>query len=251
MSWGMVAVAGASLVSGVVSSDAQRKAGNRAADAQSGAAQAGIDEQRRQFDAVQKLLAPYVTAGTGALSGQQDILGLNGGANQQSAIDAIRSSPQFTSLLRQGENSILSNASATGGLRGGNVQAALAEFSPALLAQLIDQQYSRLGGITSLGQNSAAMTGNAGLQTGNNIANLLGQQGAAQAGGFLSAGKATAGYANAFSNAVGSFAGMGGFGGMGGAGFTSPNAFGSYSNPIGETGNFRGTMLPGSLRGGG
>lgn len=168
---------------------------NQAADAaqqasalQAGSAQAGIAEQRRQFDALQALLAPFVTAGTTALGGQKDILGLNGASAQGAAIDGIEQSPQMQALLSRGENSILQNASATGGLRGGNTQAALAQFSPSLLAQLIDQQYSRLGGLSSMGQSSAAMTGNAGIQTGNAISNLLQQQGAAQAGGVLADG---------------------------------------------------------------
>lgn len=148
----------------------------------------GIAEQRRQFDALQALLAPFVKTGTSALGGQADILGLNGADAQGSAISAIQGSPQFSTLLKSGENAILQNASATGGLRGGNTQRALMEYSPNLLAQLIEQQYSRLGGLTSIGQNSAAQTGNAGMQTGVNIANLLGQQGAAQAGGILAQG---------------------------------------------------------------
>lgn len=163
-------------------------AAQQAAQLQAGAAGAGIAEQRRQFDALQALLAPFVTTGTQALGGQKDILGLNGASAQGAAIDGIEQSPQMQALLSRGENSILQNASATGGLRGGNTQAALAQFSPSLLAQLIDQQYSRLGGLTSLGQSSAAMTGNAGIQSGNAISNLLQQQGAAQAGGVLAQG---------------------------------------------------------------
>lgn len=140
-----------------------------------------------------------------------------GGENaQQAAISAIQRSPQFTALQQQGENSILANASATGGLRGGNTQAALAQFSPQLLSQLIDQQYSRLGGLTSLGQNAAAGVGNAGMQTGSNIAQLMQQQGAALAGGALAQGRGQAGMWNALGSAVGAFGGMGGFGRMGG-----------------------------------
>ncbi len=210
MSWGFVAVAGASLVGGAISADAQRSAGNKAADAQSAASEAGIAEQRRQFDAVQKLLSPYANAGTGALSAQQDLAGLNGVDAQQKAISALQSGPQFTAMLKQGENSILQNASATGGLRGGNTQGALAQFSPQLLAQTINDQYGRLGGLTSIGQNAAAMTGNAGMQTGNSIAALLQQQGAAQAGAALSAGKATAGFANSISSGMGTYFGLGG-----------------------------------------
>ena len=163
-------------------------AASEAAALQAGLSREGIAEQRRQFDALQALLAPFVKTGTSALGGQADILGLNGDAAQNSAIASIQSSPQFSTLLKSGENAILQNASATGGLRGGNTQRALMEYSPTLLSQLIEQQYSRLGGLTSLGQNSAAQTGNAGMQTGANIANLLQQQGAAQAGGILAQG---------------------------------------------------------------
>lgn len=233
MAWVAVAVAGAGLVSSVISSNAQSGAADTAANAQLASTQAGIAQQDKQFEAVQKLLAPYVQAGTGALTGQQNLLGLNGNGAQQSAITALQQSPQFTSLLQAGNNNILQNASATGGLRGGNTQAALAQFSPQLLNQIIDQQYSRLGGLTSIGQNAAAGVGNAGMQTGNAVTNLLQQQGAAQAGNALAQGRAQAGLANGISSAVGSFAGLGGFGQLGGS-FTSPNIFGQYSNPTGN-----------------
>lgn len=210
MSWGFVAVAGATLVGGAISADAQRSAGNKAADAQSAASEAGIEETRRQFDEVQKLLSPYVTAGTGSLTAQQNLIGLGGQSAQQQAVDAIQNSAAFQAQLKQGTTSILQNASATGGLRGGNTQAALAQFSPQLLAQAINDQYSKLGGITSLGQNAAAMTGNAGMQTGNSIASLLQQQGAAQAGAALSAGQAQAALGNSLSSGIGTYFGLGG-----------------------------------------
>jgi hypothetical protein len=136
----------------------------------------------------------------------------------------------FTSMLQQGENSILQNASATGGLRGGNTQAALAQFSPALLSQMINDQYSRLGGLTALGQNAAAGVGNAGMQTGSNISALLQQQGAAQAGNALGQGQAVAGIANGFASGAGAYAGMRGFGqtAAAGTGFTPVTWDGAY-----------------------
>ena len=211
MSWVAAAVAGSTLVSGIYSSNQEGKAADKAAGLQSDAAAAGIAQQNKQFEAIQALLKPYVDAGTGAIGGQKDLIGLNGAPAQQQAIDALKASPQFTSLLAQGEESILANASATGGLRGGNTQAALAQFSPALLAQVINDQYGRLGGMVKLGQNSAAGVGDAGITTGNNISNLLQQQGAALAGGALAQGKAQAGYANAITGSIGSFIGAGGF----------------------------------------
>lgn len=201
-----VAIGGATLVSGYMG----QKAAGKAADAQSAASEAGIAEQQRQFEAIQKLLNPYVQGGYKGLAGQMDLLGTNGAGAQQTAIDALKGSPQFTSLLAQGENSILANASATGGLRGGNTQAALAQFSPALLAQTIEQQYGRLGGLSSMGQNAAAGVGNAGMNTGNQISALLQQQGAAQAGGYLAQGKAWSSIPSAIGSGMGLFNGLGG-----------------------------------------
>lgn len=204
----------AGLVGSFLQSDAQSSAANTAAGAQSQAAQMGIEEQRRQFEAIQKLLQPYVSAGTGAIGAQQNLIGLGGNDAQQQAIQAIQNSPEYAALSQSGQDAILSNAAATGGLRGGNVQAALGQFQPQLLSGLINQQYSRLGGLSSLGQNAAAGVGNAGMQTGANVANLLGQQGAAQAGAALAGGKAQAGLYGNIAQLIGQFGGQ--FGGFGG-----------------------------------
>lgn len=184
-----VVAGGVGLFSASKAAKAQSKASSQAAASQAEASQAAIDEQKRQFDALQKLFEPYVNAGTGSLSAQQNILGLNGTQAQQQAYDQIANSPAMQSMLQQGENSLLQNASATGGLRGGNIQGALAQYRPQLLNQLVSQQYQNLGGITSLGQNSAAQNGNAGMASASNIGNLLQSQGAYQAGNYLTQGK--------------------------------------------------------------
>lgn len=240
-----LAVGGATLVSGYMQSEA---AGDAAA-IQGQASQAGIEEQRRQFNKVQSLLQPYTAAGTSALQQQMALLGLapqspragggggiggiagmigqvasdafggsptqfvggeSGQAAQQQAISAIASSPQFQALQQQGENAMLQTASATGGLRGGNIQGALAQFRPALLASLIDQQYNRLGGLSTIGQNAAAGTGAAAQTTGTNVSNLLTQQGAAAAGGELAQARAFGAIPSAISGGLGLFSGLGG-----------------------------------------
>jgi len=174
-------VAGSSLAGSAMQSRAAGKAAGQQADA----AQAGIEEQRRQFDEMRKLLEPYVQAGQPALQGMQAMLGLQGAEAQQQAISGVEQSPLLQALTRQGEEAMLQNASATGGLRGGNLQAALAQFRPAMLQEALDQQYARLGGLTALGQQSAAGVGTAGMETGRGVAGLLQQQGAARAGGTL------------------------------------------------------------------
>ena len=183
---------------------------SQASETQSAAAQSGIDEQRRQFDAITKLLEPYTKAGPGALEQQQAFLGLQGPEAERAAIERISGGETYKALAAQGENALLQQASATGGLRGGNIQAALGQFRPQLLSSLIDQQYGRLGGMTSLGQASAAGVGAAGMQTGANVSNLLGQQGAAQAGAEIAQGKAFGAIPSAISGGLGLFTGLGG-----------------------------------------
>jgi len=262
--------------SAIVGSSMQSKAAGKAADIQAGASEAGIEEQRRQFDIstilsqkaveeqkkqyeeFQKLLAPYIQSGTQALTGfgayqaaglgavptlqryaaagvpaleeQQAISGLLGPERQRQAIAKIEQGGGYQAQVQAGEEAILQRASATGGLRGGNVQAALGQFRPALLQQAIENQYSRLGGLTALGgtvardlatsgqgatefltragqaaaagtaaggERSATAIGNlygaqgqAGQLSATNIANLLGQQGQARAGGEIGEAKA-------------------------------------------------------------
>jgi hypothetical protein len=201
-----IAVGGATLVSGYM----QGEAAQDAAAIQGQASQAGIEEQRRQFDKVQELLKPYAQAGTAAIGQQQALLGLGTPEAQQQAISALERSPQFQALQQQGETAILQNAAATGGLRGGNVQAALAQFRPQLLSSLIDQQYNRLGGLSTIGQNAAAGTGSAAQTMGTNVTNLLGQQGAAAAGGELAQARAFGAIPSAISGGLGLFSGLGG-----------------------------------------
>jgi len=223
------AIGGAtSIIGGAISGDAS----SDAAAAQGDAAAAGIAEQRRQFNEIQKMLAPFVQTGTASISdlapyiqgalpayAQMNALsGLRGNAAQQASVDAISGSPLFKETFNQGENAILQNASATGGLRGGNVQGALAQFRPQVLNDLINQQYSRWGGIAGIapsliqgmigiGQSSAAQAANAGQSSANNISTLLGQQGAAQAGGALARGNAFGQALNGISSAAGSYFG--------------------------------------------
>jgi len=199
----------------LIGSSMQASAAGDAAAIQSGAAQAGIEEQRRQFDAMRELLKPYTEAGLPALEAQQAFLGLQGPEAERAAIERIRGGETFQALASQGEEALLQRASATGGLRGGNIQGALAQFRPQLLSSLIEQQYGRLGGMTQLGQRSAAGVGAAGMETGTNVANLLAQQGAAQAGGELGQAKAYGQLFNLPAQMLGFQYGAGGKAGMG------------------------------------
>ena len=199
-------IAGAtSIIGGAVQARSARKAG----DAQVRAAEMGIEEQRAARLATEKLMAPYVQAGTGSLQGQQALLGLLGPEAQQQAYAGIEQGPMFQSMVEQGEAGILANASATGGLRGGNIQAALGQFRPQMLQSMIQNQYQNLAGLTSLGQASAAGQAGYGQQTASNIANLYGQQGQARAGAALGQGQAWGNVLNAPMQLAGMASGAG------------------------------------------
>jgi hypothetical protein len=102
----------------------------------------------------------------------------------------------------------LQNASATGGLRGGNVQGALGQFRPALLNQFIEQQYGRMAGIAGMGQNAAAGVGAAGMNTANQIGTQFGNIGQAQANQALARGQANIDMFSSFQPLAKAFGGM-------------------------------------------
>jgi len=179
-------VGGTSLASSAMGSKAAKSAGQLQYDA----SQAGVAETRAAREEMRALLQPYVEAGGPALQAQMGALGLAGPEAQQEYVAQQEQSPAFQALARQQEEALLQNASATGGLRGGNIQGALAQFRPQLLNQFLEQQYGRLGGMTALGQQSAAGVGTSGMQSAGSIANLLAQGGAAQAGAKLGSANA-------------------------------------------------------------
>jgi len=229
-------VAGSTLLG----SSMQASSAEEAASIQAGASERGIIEQRIAFDKLQALLKPYVDVGGPALTGlkpyaeagapafeqQQALIGLRGPEAERAAIERISGGARFQELAQQGEEALLQRASATGGLRGGNIQGALAQFRPQLLSSLIEQQYGRLGGLADIGretqtnllkigQSSAAGVGAQGVTTGTNVGNLLGQQGQAMAGGELGQAKAYGQLFNLPAQFLGAQYGSGGKLGMG------------------------------------
>jgi hypothetical protein len=208
-----------SLIGSFLGGNSEKKAINKATDQQVAAFNRGIDEQARQFDTTQANFAPYREIGGKGLSGLGDLIGVNGGAPQQSAIDQLLASPYYQSLYRNGEEALLQNASATGGLRGGNTQRSLADFGADTLNQTIQQQLASLGGLAGMGMGATESVANFGQNKANAVTQLLSNIGGAQASGSLAKG----GINNQMWNNAGGFldsvvsAFMPGGGGMGAA----------------------------------
>ncbi len=91
---------------------------------------------------------------------------------QQTAISQLQQSPLYQSLFNTGRDTILGAASATGGLRGGNVNNSLARFGSDTLAQTIQQQIANLGGIQGQGQQAGLGLAGIGANNANSITGL-------------------------------------------------------------------------------
>lgn len=178
-----------SLYSDMVSSDVRNKALKaydyaKKLDAQ----QAAQQQQAYQTD----------KARADALQVSSPYAGMTGAEAQQAAISKISESPLLQELTRQGEQAILQQSAATGGLRGGNIQGALAQFRPRMLQDEIDKQYSRMAQLSGLGQQSilgSPTTASQAYPTGTgvdtSIAQLYSQLGQSNAANALAQGQAT------------------------------------------------------------
>lgn len=135
--------------------------------------------------------------GRGATAGEKQaaLLGLGGPDAYQAELETIKADPVYQSMLEEAETGLLQNASATGGLRGGNVQSALAKLRPSLLSSFISDRYSKLGGLAGTGLGAATNIGSSGLGAGQYLTDIgrttTGQ--IAQMGQSAAAGQAGAG----------------------------------------------------------
>lgn len=141
------AVGAATVVGGVASSAMSASAAGDAADAQSQAAGNNLALATRQYDTMQGQISPYLQAGQTGMQGYEDLLGANGNGAQGNAINGIKQGAQFQGLMQTGNENVLANASATGGLRGSNTSNTLANTSISTLNGLITQ---RLAGYNQL-----------------------------------------------------------------------------------------------------
>ena len=165
------------------------KGSKKAARQQAAAIEKGITGIEGATSELEDLFSPFIDAASPALREQMKALGLINPRQEAAYIRQQELSPIFQGIARQGETAMLQNASATGGLRGGNIQAALAQFRPALLNQFLQQRFENLGGLTRGGLAAAGQLGTGLLSGATSIADLRTDQGAAKAGGTLAATK--------------------------------------------------------------
>jgi len=168
MTWGFVAVAAATVVSGAIASKDAKKGRKAAAKGE----ETAREESQRQFDLTREDFAPFQEAGVAALGQQQALIGLSGVEAQQEALTALEVSPGQQFLRDRAQKNLVRNASAIGGLGGGNVRGALVQQGVGFAQQDIQNQFGRLGQIA--GQGQAATTSQA--QIGGNISQNIANQ---------------------------------------------------------------------------
>lgn len=151
-------------------------------------------------------LSPYMQMGSNAADVMANLSGVNGPAAQQAGYANFMASPGQQYLRDQGEQAILRNAAATGGLGGGNVQQELQRHAIGLAAQDFNNSYNRMGALLNNGQNAAQLLSgiqNQGGLTGSNMAYGTGQlmaQGRTRAGEQIA--NAVAGTTSGLSNLI-------------------------------------------------
>jgi len=206
---------GAILGSSVLSAGASLLGGNKAAKAQTNAANQATALSREQYQQSLEQTAPFRQIGIGAIPGLQEQI------NQpvtpfkfrdaNSFLTDYFQGPEYSALNTQAQDQVLRNAAATGGFRSGGTQANLAMIAPTLGIQALQRQnsndlqeygtnqaanadrFNQLYGITNLGANIS--TGNA--NAGANFASQAGQNaimaGQAKAQNYMNASGAISG----------------------------------------------------------
>jgi hypothetical protein len=114
-------------------------------------------------------------AGLAAQQQQAALSGALGSDAQREAMAGFMESPAQQFLREQGELGIINQASALGGLGGGNVQRELARFGTGLAAQDFQNQFNRLGDLSSQGLAAAGQAGQFLSQAGQQQGNLAAQ----------------------------------------------------------------------------
>ena len=226
MTWGLTALAGATLVGAGISASAQKSAANTQADA-------ALQQQQNLLNAGQtasQQFTPYSGVGTTALSNLADN---NAYFNNQFNNQDLNANlaPNYAWGLQQGQASTNAAANATGGMVGGNALQGLNTYSQNYAQNAYQNAFNNYqtqrGNILSgnlnqaqLGLAGATGSANAQLGTATNVANLGMGAANAQAASQIAQGNI---YGNT-ANTLGSLAYMGA---------SNPNFYGSGLNSQG------------------
>ena len=199
MSWIAVAIGGGALIGGIASMEAGRK--------QSNAADRSADIQLQMYNQTRSDLGPYRNAGSASLAQLQ---GLTSGPNapllRPFTMQDFQESPAYQFNLGEGLKAINKGAAARQRFYAPATLQDIAKFSQGLASNEFQNSYNmfrnnqgdvyeRLYGMAGMGQNAAAMTGNAGVAAARGAGESLMGGANARAAGLVGAANAVTGAA--------------------------------------------------------
>ena len=117
----------------------------------------GLEQAAASAETASGFMQPFQQAGETALQLQ---LALSGALGPEEFQKAYQESPQIQFLREQGEQGVMRNAAAMGGLGGGNVQKELSRFNQGLASQGLQQQIQNMSGLASQGQQASGTLAN-------------------------------------------------------------------------------------------
>ena len=202
MTWVAVGVAGATLVTGVIASNASRSA----ADKQSQAAQNANQLQWNMFQQQQENQRPWLEAGQGALGQLTNLTGPGGEFSTPLSMSSLQFDPGFAFRMQQGQEALDRSGAARGMTLSGAQVRGLTDYGQGIGSQEYQNAWNRamsdrstrfgqLASMAGLGQAANAQIGQMGMQTAGQMGNNITSAGAAQAAGQV-------GSANAWTNAL-------------------------------------------------
>ena len=199
MSWGLTAVAGATLVSGYMGS----KAAGKAADTQAGAADRAAQLQYDQFERQVELQEPWRKAGEEALNKLIPI------ASEYTPFGTqqFQADPGYAFRMSEGMKGLERSAAARGGLLSGGAMKGIQRFGQDLASQEYQNAFNRyqsertarlapLQSLAGVGQTSAQTIGQAGQTMASNVGEMMTGGAAARASGYVGGANALTGALN-------------------------------------------------------
>lgn len=198
MTWGLTAVAAATVYSASKSSNAA----TQAADTQAAAAEQGTAAQERMFERQVQLQEPWRQAGIGALNKLIPLTDY-----KKFDMSQFQADPGYAFRLSEGQKALERSATARGGLLSGATGKALTRYGQEMGSQEFQNAFNRyqteraaqlqpLQSLAGVGQSSANTLTSAAGTMGSNIAEGLASAANARASGYV-------GGANAINQAVG------------------------------------------------
>ena len=222
------AIIGGAIIGGLVTSAASRQAASTQADAannasatQMSATQQQLAQQQAMYDANVARQQPWVTSGQNANARLSAMMAPGGELTKNFSASDLQGNlaPSYQFMLNQGNQGLAASAAARGGLMTGQGAKDIAQYNQDYASTGYQQaynnfvnnqnnQYNRLSGLSSMGENAAAGVGNQGTQVSSNMANTAMSGTAASNNALMSGAAANAagqmGQANAWSNAYNS-----------------------------------------------